>query len=256
MAALDFPASPTLNQTYTDNGYTWQWDGTSWNAQNDSTSVVLGPATATDNAIARFDGTSGKLVQNSTVTIDDNGFIIADIKGNADGLVQGSQYFRLNSGLAGANATGAQSMFGVGVTLVGSTVYEFEYLAAFSKTAGTTSHNFSIGFGGTATVNNIAYEYIQQGNSSGNFNPQATSSYTGFIQTTAASAINSGIASATVAEWVLVKGTVSINAGGTFIPQYSLSAAPGGAYTTQAGSYIKISPLSASGANTSIGSWA
>jgi len=34
---------------------------------------VTGPASATDNAIARFDGTTGKLVQNSDVSIDDGG---------------------------------------------------------------------------------------------------------------------------------------------------------------------------------------
>ena len=34
---------------------------------------VVGPTSATDNAIARFDTTTGKLIQNSTVTIDDNG---------------------------------------------------------------------------------------------------------------------------------------------------------------------------------------
>ena len=42
----------------------------------------------------------------------------------------------------------------------------------------------------------------------------------------------------------------------SFIPQYTVSAAPGGAYTTQIGSYIKLSPISVSGANTSIGTWA
>lgn len=35
--------------------------------------VVSGPASATDNAVARFDTTTGKLIQNSTVTLDDNG---------------------------------------------------------------------------------------------------------------------------------------------------------------------------------------
>lgn len=34
---------------------------------------VVGPASSTDNAIARFDGTTGKLIQNSAVTIDDAG---------------------------------------------------------------------------------------------------------------------------------------------------------------------------------------
>jgi hypothetical protein len=37
------------------------------------TGDVVGPASATDNAIARFDTTTGKLIQNSTTTIDDNG---------------------------------------------------------------------------------------------------------------------------------------------------------------------------------------
>lgn len=37
------------------------------------TGDVVGPASATDNAIARFDTTTGKLIQNSLVTIDDSG---------------------------------------------------------------------------------------------------------------------------------------------------------------------------------------
>ena len=34
---------------------------------------VVGPASSTDNAVARFDSTTGKLIQNSAVVIDDNG---------------------------------------------------------------------------------------------------------------------------------------------------------------------------------------
>ena len=37
------------------------------------TGDVVGPASATDNAVARFDGTTGKLIQNSVVTISDTG---------------------------------------------------------------------------------------------------------------------------------------------------------------------------------------
>jgi hypothetical protein len=37
---------------------------------------VVGPASAVDNAIARFDLTTGKLIQNSTVTIHDDGHIV------------------------------------------------------------------------------------------------------------------------------------------------------------------------------------
>ncbi len=36
---------------------------------------VVGPASATDEAIARFDGTTGKLIQNSNVTITNAGVI-------------------------------------------------------------------------------------------------------------------------------------------------------------------------------------
>jgi hypothetical protein len=36
---------------------------------------VIGPASATDNAVARFDAATGKLIQNSAVTIDDKGAI-------------------------------------------------------------------------------------------------------------------------------------------------------------------------------------
>ena len=39
------------------------------------TSGVSGPASATNNAIARFDGTTGKIIQNSGVTINDSGSI-------------------------------------------------------------------------------------------------------------------------------------------------------------------------------------
>lgn len=36
---------------------------------------VQGPASATDNAVARFDGATGKIIQNSSATIDDSGNI-------------------------------------------------------------------------------------------------------------------------------------------------------------------------------------
>lgn len=43
---------------------------------------VNGPGIATDNAAARFDGTTGKLLQNSLVTIADNGDVVTptDVK--------------------------------------------------------------------------------------------------------------------------------------------------------------------------------
>lgn len=43
------------------------------NLVTDLAERVVGPASSDDNAIARFDGTTGKLIQNSAVTLDDNG---------------------------------------------------------------------------------------------------------------------------------------------------------------------------------------
>lgn len=48
------------------------YNGTIWqNSPSVNPLAVTGPAFATDNAIVRWDGTSGKIIQNSAVTIDD-----------------------------------------------------------------------------------------------------------------------------------------------------------------------------------------
>jgi hypothetical protein len=49
----------------------------SWAAGGGGSGDVVGPASATDNAIARFDTTTGKLIQNSAVTIADTTGAIA-----------------------------------------------------------------------------------------------------------------------------------------------------------------------------------
>jgi hypothetical protein len=49
---------------------------------------VGGPTSSTDNAIARFDGTTGKLIQNSSATIDDSGNVTA-VAGTFTGRLQG-----------------------------------------------------------------------------------------------------------------------------------------------------------------------
>ena len=178
--------------------------------------------------------------------------------GTQRGIVPTQQYYRLNADLAGANVSTVQSLFNVGVTLSASTVYEFEMVFISTKTVGSTSHNFSISFGGTATLNNIFYAGFVQSQGStaytdgNNFNNISRQS--GTVAT--ALTIGSGFTGTGSYVVLSIKGTVSINAGGTFIPQYTLSAAPGGAYSTLAGSYIRINPLSASGAATNVGTWA
>lgn len=58
----------SLNKWYGYNGSAW--------VPNDGD--VVGPASSLDNALVRFDGTTGKLIQNSSVTLDDLGNMIVD----------------------------------------------------------------------------------------------------------------------------------------------------------------------------------
>jgi hypothetical protein len=63
-------------------------------------------------------------------------------------------------------------------------------------------------------------------------------------------------ADAVVSLGIFLRGGISISTGGIMYPGYILSVAPGGAYTTDIGSYFKISPL-ISGINKDsiIGTW-
>jgi hypothetical protein len=176
-------------------------------------------------------------------------------QGTQRGIMPAAQYYRLNSTNAGANATGAQSVFNVGVTLSASTVYVFDGFYMLIKNAGTTSHTISYGFGGTATVNNAAFAGVASLNGTSSA-PINTNVFSGFTLSLASTAYTTSLTSSGVWTSIRFWGTVSVNAGGTFIPQYTLSAAPGGAYTVQIGSYINIYPVGASGANTSVGTWA
>jgi len=89
------------------------------NAKGDAS----GPASSTDNAIARFDGTTGKLVQNSAATIDDTTGIIAgtqgvNIAGSSSGAVNlrvpaaaGSNTWTFPAGTTDFSATGGTKRF-------------------------------------------------------------------------------------------------------------------------------------------------
>jgi len=203
---------------------------------------------------------TGNLVLTSAGSLSLNAINFLNANTNSLGLsrIPAEQFYRLDSALVGANATGAQSILGVGVTLVASTVYQFELVFCLVKSAGTTSHTIGVGFGGTATLNNIGFSVIfAQSATTGTVNGQpAASSNQFYILQATNTTISAAISAAAQAFYPVIRGTVSVNAGGTFIPQYSLSVAPGGAYSTQIGSYFKISPLAASGSNVNIGTWA
>lgn len=61
---------------------------------------VTGPASSTDNAIARFDSTTGKIIQNSAVTISDAGEVSVTIGSNSPLEVYNSITANLTTGMA------------------------------------------------------------------------------------------------------------------------------------------------------------
>jgi len=176
--------------------------------------------------------------------------------GDQRGVIPNAQFYRLDANYAGTASTSAQAIFGatLGVTLSSSTVYAFEMVVVFSKTATATIHTLSLGFAGAATLNNILYTGLT------NIFGSAFSSGTGgspssFSSNTAsATSLGSSTASANFSWTTQFRGTVNVNAGGTFIPQYTTSVSVG-PYSTLAGSYFLIYPIGSAGL-INVGTWA
>ena len=72
---LQHPDSVTENVTLNDDGSV----SVSELNGRDPDNLVAGPASATDNALVRFDGTGGKTVQGSGITVDDSGNFTSDL---------------------------------------------------------------------------------------------------------------------------------------------------------------------------------
>jgi hypothetical protein len=172
--------------------------------------------------------------------------------GTQRGIVPGMQFYCLQSPYTFTSSTSVVPIYNVGVTLSASTVYAFEGLFMMIKSSGSTVAG-SMGFGGTATVNNILYQTHSVFDAGGI--PQVDSSVNMAILNTV-SMTPFTISAAVGALTAFFSGTVSINAGGTFIPQYQQSAAGSGTVTNQTGTYFRIYPIGASGSNVSVGTWA
>jgi hypothetical protein len=137
-------------------------------ASSDLIGDVDGPASATDNAVARFDGTTGKLIQNSTVTI-------ADTTGAIAGAQSLTSPAASNLTLAGGTA-GSDSVV-VSNTLPASSAI----IGAFKVGNGTAATNVAIGGGSmiaganVQAVGNINLGAVGADFSAGRINIQAFS---------------------------------------------------------------------------------
>ena len=175
------------------------------------------------------------------------------------GVSPSKMYYRLDADLPGANTTANQSVYGVGITLQASTVYAFEGLWHVSKSSGNTGHFVRIGWGGTLSTNTFYVRGTGYRSSVAAGTGEINASDNTFYMRNSFAHLNlMGTSSINTSQstYALFKGMISVNAGGTFIPQYSLTVAPGAAYSTIANSYISIWPIGAAGTNTSVGPWA
>ena len=173
------------------------------------------------------------------------------------GVSPSMMFYRLNANLTGSNVSTEQPVYGVGVTLQAGTIYAFSGIYQLQKSSNSTSHTIGTSFGGTATLNNInaGILWTRAAVATASSSMDAFSSYHAFTTSAANLVLTGSIATANQTFVARLAGTVSIDAGGTFIPQYKLSA-NGGPYATLAGSYFSIWPIGAAGANTSVGPWA
>lgn len=147
----------------------------------------------------------------------------------------------LSADATGTNVNTAQSVFPTNGTFTAQdrTTYCFEAVYIITRAAGVTSHTTAVLFGGTATLTSI--DYLAEASTTTGNALAATSHITGSAAT--AVTVTAASTSATENLRVRLNGVVRFNVGGTFIPQFQFSAAPGGAPTIKRGSYFQMLPL-------------
>lgn len=160
----------------------------------------------------------------------------------------------LTADRTGSDVDTAQAVFGSGadaLTLAADTTYEFEALYWITRAAGTTSHTTAVLFGGDATFVSLAYLAQVTNptvNTLANVQQQMASSAT-------AQTLTAANTSATENLMIRLKGIIRCDAGGTLIPQFKYSAAPGGAPTVKANSFFKVRKIGTDTVAT-VGAWA
>lgn len=221
-------------------------------SKNFLTPIILPAGTSSDAPLKLQSGTN--LTSATAGAVEYDGKVIYSTPA-ARGVSPSMMFYCLNSNLAGTQALTNQPVLGVRATLNSNTVYAFEITFGCSKIAGAGTHSFVFGYDGTATVNNFFQCGFENRGTSGPLSYFANPN--SFSSVLISSSFTSNLINNTAYyRHYKISGTISINVSGTFGPYYSLTAAPGGVYSTLAGSYMSIWPIGTGGANTSVGAWA
>ena len=156
--ALRAPATLGANYTLTfpaDDGTSGQaliTDGSgvlSWSTA--ASGDVYGPGSSTDNAVARFDGTTGKLIQNGVVIIGDTGAVTGVTDLTASGSVT----------LSGGTANGVTYLNGSKVLTSGSALtFDGTTLGVSNGSAGSAGISITGTYAGSGTVAFLNFQRV------------------------------------------------------------------------------------------------
>lgn len=219
---IEGSTTKTISTNY--GAYQLVWNGTSWLSiasiiSSTGTGDVVGPASSTDTAIARYNGVTGKIIQNSGVTIDGSNNIVTpgDVAINGGDLTSTATTFNLvNSSATTVNfAGGATSAVNVGNS------------SGTNIVSGKT--NFPQGLSGSLTRLTDGTSYIAAGS-----NVTITSSSNGQIIISAATSGSSGGGGDPDASYLVLAATSSLSNERVFVTSTGLTSSvgiPGGNYT-------------------------
>ncbi len=142
MALLDFPTGPQLNDTTTQNGNTWKWNGTSWVAFNN-----LSLSSQVTGILGTIYGGTGKSLSSLTV----GSVIYADSSSSFAALPPGSNNYVLAS--AGTGNTPYWKVDDSGTGSVGSGVTGgFAYYTGLNSITSGSGFSFIAGSGNGGTI--------------------------------------------------------------------------------------------------------
>lgn len=214
---------------------------------------VTGPASATDNAIARFDGTGGKTIQNSAATVSDDGIIRSSINSGANAVtVPLVNWLMLTNDFALNNVNTEQQYFNTttnGTLTLPTGVYRFEWFTYVTGMSGTNG-NAALDPIGAGTA--VTDQWGQQTFGIDNSSPLAAGTRSGSASVTQQTT-NSAMASSAGTGMVgTTQGLFRISTGGTIIPSITLASAS--AASAMAGSYFRIEKIGES-SETYVGAW-
>lgn len=229
---------------------------------------VTGPASSTDNAIARFDGTGGKTLQNSAVTITDNGtinFVAANtsypsfnIPAGTDPTVPTSgDFWSTSNGIfynhsaAGtvpvnlrknltsdttSTSTTPATVTGLNISVAASTRYQFRVVLLFRSSVQTVGLRIAITY---PTANDFAATVRMAAGSAG-----TSGEWSGYISTSGGQVTATQVPAANTDYICEIVGIADISSAGTISFQIARETDTGGAtITVKAGSFVEFSTV-------------